>query len=138
MASSTQLTNNQTTPPRTEGVGGDSPAIEPRAIATPEREQARRKGQDEGIGSQKASRYVFNKMHRRAAGVVCEEGKPKKPITTTKTLSIQKRARGILCKRMKMPRGELTRTEMIEGCDLQLARRHLEKYFPILGLAESQ
>ena len=81
---------------------------------------------------------MFNKTHWRAAGALCEEDKPENPITKTVTLSILKRAREILRKHLKMPRGELTRTVMTEKHDLQLARKHLERHFPMLGLAESQ
>ena len=60
------------------------------------------------------------------------------PITKTATLSILKRAREILRKHLKMPRGELAHAEMTEKRDLQLARRHLERHFPTLRLAENQ
>ena len=39
---------------------------------------------------------------------------------------------------MKIPKGKLSYTEIKNKHDLQPVRRHLEKYFPILGLAENQ
>ena len=53
-------------------------------------------------------------------------------------LSILQRAREILRRRLNAPRGELARAEMSERRDLQAARRHLERNFPMLGSAENQ
>ena len=138
MASFTQPTNNQTTLPPPQGASEASPTIESRTIPTPERKQARRKGQHGKVGSQRTSRYVFNAAYWRAAGVVGQGDKPENPITKATTLSILQRAREILHKHLKVPRGELTHTEMKMKHDLQLARRYLERCFPVLGLAENQ
>ena len=97
MASSTPLTNNQAAPPRgQDSAVGAAPAIEPRGIATPQRMQARRKGQDGAVGSQKATRYALNAAHWRTAGARDQGDKTKSPITKATTLSILQRAREIL------------------------------------------
>ena len=138
MASFTPLTNNQTTPPGAQDALAAPPAIEPRSIATPGPKESRRKGRNGKIGSQKASKFAFNAAHWRAAGVAGQGDKPEKPITRAISSRILQRSRELLCRTLKIPKGELSYTEIRNKHDLQPVRRCLEKYFPILGLAENQ
>ena len=138
MASFTPLINNKTASPGAQDALAAPPAIEPRSIATPGPKESRRKGRNGKIGSQKASKFAFNAAHWRAAGVAGQGDKPEKPITRAISSRILQRSRELLCRTLKIPKGELSHAEIRNKRDLQPARRRLEKRFPALGLAENQ
>ena len=138
MASFAPLTNNQTTPPRAQDALGAPPAIELRSIATPGPKESRRKGRSGKVGSQKASKFVFNAAYWRATGVVGQGNNPEKPIAGAISSRILQRSRELLRRTLKIPKGELSHTEIRNKHDLQPVPRHLEKCFPMLGLAEVQ
>ena len=110
-------------------------ALQSRSVFLPERIDARRKGSPGKIGSQKATRHKFNTAVCRAASIAVED---QYPISISKSRQICSRVRGILYNTFKVERGAHTYTELLDLCDMQYARRILEKYFPILIIAENQ
>ena len=110
-------------------------ALQSRSVFLPERIDARRKGSAGKIGSQKATRHKFNTAVCKAARIAVED---QYPISISKSRQICSRVRGILCNTFKVERGVHTRTELLDLCDMQHARRMLEKHFPILVIAENQ
>ena len=109
--------------------------LQSRSVFLPEREEARRKGTAGKVGSQRAMRFQFNNAVCKAAGI------PKSkvyPISPSKSRQICSRVRGILHKTHSVKRGAHTYTELKDICDMQQARRILEKCFPLLTVAENQ
>ena len=130
-----QRAESQRNPSPPQGAPEAPSTIEPRSIRTPERTESRRVGRKGTLGSQKASRFVFNEAYWREARF---PGQRNKPISRSLAGSISLRAREVLYNTLKIPRGKLTHTQMRNKWDLQPARRLPEKYFPVLGLAENQ
>ena len=110
-------------------------ALQSRSVFLPERIDARRKGSAGKIGSQKATRHKFNTAVCKAARIAVED---QYPISISKSRQICSRVRGILHNTFKVERGAHTHTELLDLCDMQHARRILEKHFPILIIAENQ
>ena len=110
-------------------------ALENRSVFLPERRHARRIGAEGRLGSQKAVRIQFSTAVCEAAGVTISHHYP---ISRSKSRQICSRLRGILRNTFGVQRGARTCTELKDLCDMQQARRLLEKHFPTLALAENQ
>ena len=135
MASPPHVTHNQNSLHHNLGAAVAPPDIQNRSIGTPGRTESRRVGLDGRLGSQKASRIIYNEAYCKKARLPADHINP---ISKSLGSSILQRAREILHNTLRIPRGRLTHTQMRNKWDLQPARRLLEKYFPMLALAENQ
>ena len=110
-------------------------SMESPSIRTPSRAESRRIGTSGSVGCQKTTRVLFNESYRREASLPSETPGP---ITRSVSTKILERVRELLYHTLKVPRGAFTYTELKKSHDLQPVRRWLEKYFPVLALAENQ
>ena len=106
-----------------------------RSVRTPKRKDARFVSESGSLGSQRYTRFIFNEAVASSASVTAREDEP---ICKGTSIRITERVRHILYDVLEIPKGALTYTKIKKDYDIQGIRKSLEKYFPVLTLAENQ
>ena len=109
--------------------------LAPRSVRIPKRKDTRFALEAGGTGSQRYTRHVFNEAVAATAFVAPREDEP---ICKGTSMKINERIRHILYDVLDIEKGKLTYTKMKKDYDMQGIRKSLEKYFPVLTLAENQ